>query len=281
MVEQRFRRAVLPVIGQVPLASLHRRDVNRVLDALVARGKPIEANRAFSELRACLRWAVRRGDLDHDPASAMAMPAPPRSRSRALDEREIASLWAALPVAFASSLETQRIIRLCLILGQRVGEISGITLGELDLRAREWRIPANRTKNKTDHVVYLSDMAVEEIEAAIAEADGRANIFQITPGHVAQKIVQAREKIGLLHWSAHDCRRTAATMMAKLGIEPIVISHVLNHRSATKSGITLATYVQHRYAAEQRRGLDVWADRLRAIISGKATAEVVLLGAAR
>ena len=66
--------------------------------------------------------------------------------------------------------------------------------------------------------------------------------------------------------------------MAKLGVEPIVIGHVANHRTTTKAGVTLAIYVKHSYEVEKRRALELWADRLQAIVGGKATAEVIPLG---
>jgi hypothetical protein len=66
-IERRIRRNIVPVIGEVRLADFHRRDVNRCVDPIIKRGSPIEAARAFEDLRAMLRWAVSRGDLDHNP----------------------------------------------------------------------------------------------------------------------------------------------------------------------------------------------------------------------
>ena len=42
--------------------------------------------------------------------------------------------------------------------------------------------------------------------------------------------------------------------MAKLGISPIVLGHVINHRSVTKAGVTLAVYSQYDYGKEKTRG---------------------------
>ena len=67
-VERRLCKNVLPLVGSVRLADLHRRDINRVLDQIVGRGRLVEANRVFGDIRAVLRWAVARGDLDRDPA---------------------------------------------------------------------------------------------------------------------------------------------------------------------------------------------------------------------
>jgi integrase len=82
-------------------------------------------------------------------------------------------------------------------------------------------------------------------------------------------------QLGLDQWSVHDCRRTALTGMAKLGVPPIVLGHVANHRTTTKAGMTLSVYVHHAYEKEKRDALELWADRLRGIVSGGA--EVVPL----
>jgi hypothetical protein len=57
--------------------------------------------------------------------------------------------------------------------------------------------------------------------------------------------------------------------MAKLGVAPIVLGHVANHRTTTKAGITLGVYIQHGYEKEVRQALDLWADRLEAITAGE------------
>jgi len=67
-------------------------------------------------------------------------------------------------------------------------------------------------------------------------------------------------------WTAHDLRRTALTGMAKIGVAPIVIGHVANHRTTTKAGITLGVYVQHDFADEKREALSRWASRLQTIV---------------
>ena len=55
--------------------------------------------------------------------------------------------------------------------------------------------------------------------------------------------------------------------MARLGVAPIVLGHVANHRTTTRAGVTLAVYSQYTYGAEVRAALDLWAERLQAIIA--------------
>jgi hypothetical protein len=82
-------------------------------------------------------------------------------------------------------------------------------------------------------------------------------------------------QLDMAHWTGHDLRRTALTKMAELGIAPIVLGHVANHRTTTKAGITLGVYIHHAYEREKREALDLWADRLVGIVKGGA--EVVAM----
>jgi len=54
--------------------------------------------------------------------------------------------------------------------------------------------------------------------------------------------------------------------MAQLGVAPIVLGHVINHRSVTKAGVTLAVYAHYNYAKEKREALELWAERLAGIV---------------
>ncbi len=80
-------------------------------------------------------------------------------------------------------------------------------------------------------------------------------------------------------WEPDDLRRTALTKMAELGVAPIVLGHIANHRTTTKAGITLGVYVHHAYEREKRAALELWANRLEGIISGGAG--VVSIGSGR
>ncbi len=58
--------------------------------------------------------------------------------------------------------------------------------------------------------------------------------------------------------------------MEEIGISPFIIGHVLNHVSVTKASITSRVYARYTYDREKREALELWADRLAAIIAGKS-----------
>ena len=268
-VERRLRKNALPVIGAVPVANIHRRDITRTVQPVLKRGAPLEATLVFADLRAMLRWGVRGGYLDHDPTIGMRKPASAKTGERVLSDEEIATLWNRLPQALPKSVTRQRILRLCLITGQRVGEIAGMRRTELNLEARTWSLPGSRTKNKHPHLVPLSDLAVGVIREAIADAGESPFLFPVgdttaSPNHLAH--AAARGDFGIADWSPHDLRRTALTKMAEMGIPPIVLGYVANHRTTTKAGVTLAIYSKYSYENEKRQALEAWADRLLEIV---------------
>lgn len=277
-IERRLKRNVVPMIGQVKISELRRRDVRNVTDAILRRGRKVEATRVFEDLRAIVRWAVQNEYLEANPIDGMTKPAESQARDRVLTDPEIFTLWTGLPAALARSVQCQRVIRLCLLTAQRVGEVAGIAKSELDLAASEWRLPGDRTKNGHPHVVPLSKAAAKILREAMADAGESPWVFPcngkgLTQDAVSKTILRANEcteerpagRFGVIGWSAHDLRRTALTGMARLGVAPIVLGHVANHRTTTRAGVTLAVYSQYAYEKEKRAALDLWAERVTAI----------------
>jgi integrase len=277
-IERRLRKNVAQLIGNVRLADLHRRDVNRVLDAIVGRGCPTEANLVYGDVRTMVRWAVGRGDLDRNPIDGMKSPSTPGRRDRVLNEAEIRHLWKLLPTIFVASKDCERIIKLCLITGQRIGEVAGMESGEIDVGAKIWKIPARRSKNKHEHQVPLSDLAISIVDSALVDAGRSVRLFGVPAAVVSRFVWRAQAKLGIFPaWVIHDLRRSVITHMASLGIAPIVLGHVCNHRTTTRAGITLAVYSKYAYEGEKRAALDLWAERLSAITSGNSATVTPLL----
>jgi hypothetical protein len=50
-----LEKNVVPLIGGIGIAQLHRRDVRRCVDAVLGRGREVEAARVFEDVRALLR----------------------------------------------------------------------------------------------------------------------------------------------------------------------------------------------------------------------------------
>ena len=81
----------------------------------------------------------------------------------------------------------------------------------------------------------------------------------------------------LADWRLHDLRRTAATGMADIGIQPHIIEAVLNHISGHKAGVA-GIYNRASYAKEKAEALARSDEHLRAIVDGSPSKVVGLRG---
>lgn len=155
-----LERDALPAWGKRKAADITKRDVVLLLEKIVERGSPGSANNNFKIIRKMFSFAVERDILQISPCIGVKMPSPLVIKDRALSEQEISTLWRALDTCHASD-EIKRALKLILVTGQRPGEVIGMHPREID--GHWWTIPAERSKNKRSHRVYLTKTALELI----------------------------------------------------------------------------------------------------------------------
>jgi integrase len=250
---------VLPVIGNAKAAAVTRRDIGRITDRMVGRGVTIGASRTFEIVRKMFNWALEKGLIEHNPTLGMKKPFATRRRDRVLSHAEICAVWDGLCAeATPISRDGRDVLKLCLITGQRLGEVAGMCADELDFEKHIWTIPSWRSKNGHAHRVPLPDTALDIIRTAAARVSteflfpGYGKDDAVKSSSVGKAVRRSREQIGVAHWTAHDLRRTAATGMADLGVAPHVIGHVLNHRAITQGSVTDQVYNRYPGARVHR-----------------------------
>ncbi|MFY9835462.1 MAG: site-specific integrase [Xanthobacteraceae bacterium] len=167
-------------------------------------------------------------------------------------------------------------MRLLILTGQRREEIGWLEWDEVDLDRRVIALPPERTKNKRLHELPLSTQARAILERQ-PHRKGRDHIFGIGNGgfsgwsdckvHLDGAILDRRGRRAkpMPDWRLHDLRRTAATGMAELGVQPHIIEAVLNHVSGHKAGVA-GIYNRAKYADEMRSALQCWADHVEALV---------------
>ena len=170
-IRRRLTCNALPIIGEVRLAKLTRRDVRDVIEPILQRGAAVQAEHTYKDIRAVLRWGIRNEYLEANPIDGMEKPGGSSPRERMLSDDEISTLWIGLPKTLSRTKACQRILKLILATAQRPGEVSGMIRSELDLEWRLWSLPGSRTKNGHPHLVPLSDFALAIIREALADID--------------------------------------------------------------------------------------------------------------
>jgi len=240
---------------------------------------PAARNRARSTLSAFFGWAIGEGLCDVNPVVGTNKAHENEERKRDLSEEEIAAVW--LNADKANGYGT--ILKLLLLTGCRRDEIGGLRWSEIDLNARTITLPGSRTKNKQEHVIPLSDMAMSVL-AGIPKRDGREFVFGRTMGAGFSGWSSAKREFDevcqIEAWRLHDLRRTMATQMAELGVLPHIIEACINHISGHKSGVA-GVYNRATYLPEKRKALGQWAHHLRTIVAQKTGANVTTLSPRR
>jgi integrase len=114
---------------------------------------------------------------------------------------------------------------------------------------------------------------VRALLAAQPRSDGRDFVFGEGAGpfsgqshrKAALDKEMARAGKSLAAWTHHDLRRTAATRMAELGIQPHIIEAVLNHLSGHKGGIA-GIYNRAQYGPEKAQALARWDRHIAGLV---------------
>lgn len=153
---------VLSLWGKKKATEIKKRDIVLLLEGIVKRGAPGGANNTFKIIRKMFNFAVARDIIEHTPCAGVEMPSPLNKRDKVLTENDIRTFWYALDTCHVSD-DIRRTLRMILLTGQRPGEIVGMHTKEIDDTGRWWTIPVERSKNKREHRVYLTDTALNLI----------------------------------------------------------------------------------------------------------------------
>ena len=275
--ERILNKDVVPRWGKRKAQDITRRDIILLLDQIVERGALIQANRTLAAIRKMYAFAMGRGILDSSPCVAIPSPSKENRRDRVLSEEEIKSFWKKLDSAKMEKTSALA-LKLQLVTAQRKGEVAGAEWKDFTLNRGWWTIPAEKAKNGFPHRVSLSPLAMELLKE-LKEITGSSQWLFPSPRdgqHIAETSVDHAVRINshhfeIDHFTPHDLRRTAASMMTASGIQRLTVSKTLNH---VESGVT-AVYDRHSYDKEKRKALSVWGQKLRSVISGKKRGKVI------
>jgi integrase len=256
----------------IPLDQVTQRDVAACLVTVMRERGNVTARAARSALSAMFVWTMQQGLAMANPVVGTRKPIEPGPRERVLSDPELVAIWRA-----CRDDNFGRIVQLLILLGARRAEVGGMCWSELDDNG-SWTIPAPRSKNGRSHTLPLPEAAASII-AEVPQMAGRDQLFGARAGYgfanwaKAKHLLDARS--GVRDWTLHDIRRSVATRMADIGVQPHIIEQILNHQSGHKAGVA-GIYNRSSYEREVRAALALWADHVNALVTGSARKVVAL-----
>jgi integrase len=273
---------VIPVWGDRLITTVRRRDAIALIEKVASRA-PGQARNVLKAARSMFDYALQREYIDASPFIKISKAVPsvrPKDRDRALSDAEIKQAWTRIAEGPGAEI-TKRAFKLILVTVQRPNEVAGLHRREID--GKWWTIPAERAKNGKEHRVYLTPTALSLI------GDAKGYIFpspregkSIARNALAQlvsskmeKIIEGEKKVkevtklpyyDMTPWTPHDLRRTARTVMARIGISDEHAEEVLNH---TKVGIK-KVYNTYKYDKEKQVALMAWEAELLRLLKRRS-----------
>ena len=164
---KRLEADAFPVLGSRPIASLTTKDLTRMAKAVQDRGAIDLAHRVLQMAGQVMRYAVAHDLIERNPATDVKPSDTLKSRRKEnyarLGEKELPELLRKIE-AYQGGPYTRLAMQLMALTFVRTTELIAARWAEFDLQAAEWRIPPERMKMKTPHIVPLSPQAVEVLK---------------------------------------------------------------------------------------------------------------------
>jgi integrase len=277
-----FRRYILPSVQGMAVTQITRAHTLAIIDALVADEKRRMADKVRQEGAAFFQWLIEREHVDRNVFAGLRKATFGKTiRTRVLSDDEVREIWVASEPEGRWGLW----IRLLILTGCRNMEVRGARWSELDLEARVWTIPAERSKNARPHAVYLTDAMLDIIAhiprfkdvdlvfPAVGNDEQPMSGDQKVKDRIDERIRKAFRAAGSKepdNWRLHDFRRTIATGLQRLGFRPDIADQVIGHVGSTRMGAA-AHYLHHQYFDERKDALEVWSAHITGVIAVRST----------
>ncbi|WP_323845305.1 tyrosine-type recombinase/integrase [Microbulbifer magnicolonia] len=270
----RLRDNTFQRIGQRPIADLHPQDVIAIVRDIEGREAMDVAQRVLQDIRRVCRYAVQVGKLTHNPAIELSdiLKGRKTSHRASLPREELPAFLRELDLYQERGRQlTKLAIQLLILTFVRPGELRGARWDEFDLEAAAWRIPGERMKMGTDHIVPLSRQALTVLEH-IRAISGQYELLFPSERERARPMSDntMRRAIFKMGWDGtqeakskanpHGFRATASSILNETGFNPDAIERQLSHME--RNGVR-AAYTHHaRYLDERTQMMQWWADYL-------------------
>ncbi|CNE88102.1 prophage CP4-57 integrase [Yersinia enterocolitica] len=249
-----IEKDILPSIRNIPVQDIKARTLIQTLEPIKARGALETVRRLVQRINEIMVYAVNVGLIDTNPASGIgnAFERPKKQHMPTIRPEELPKLMRTIAMSNLS-LPTRCLLEWQLLTLIRPAEASATVWSEIDMDKREWCIPAERMKAKRDHIVPLSDQALEILEIMRPISAHREHVFpsRNDPSNPmnSQTANAALKRIGYGgKLVAHGLRSIASTAMNEAGFNADVIEAALAHsdKNEVRKAYNRSTYIEQR-----------------------------------
>lgn len=250
-IRRALTRYTLPVFGSRPVASITVTDIHNLILSIDA---PYQANRVRAYLSGFFKWCCAQPPIPItvNPVRLVDKPHAEKSRDRVLSRTEVqAVLTAAREMGAPFGVLFEVLVRT----GLRQGEVANLTWERLDLDEKTLTLGAENTKNAQPIIIPLTPAVLnlfhnlERTGPYVLSTNGRTPVSGFS--RAGKRL---RDMTGISDMRVHDLRRTFASTLGMLKVEPHIIEACLNHTGGKITGIA-RVYNRYQYLDERRGAL--------------------------
>jgi integrase len=285
-VWSRLERDVLPFLGELHIEEITAPKVLAMIRQIEARGALDISRRAKQCVGQVFQFAIASGWAKSDPTTHLCGALKPKPRVQHMTRLPAADLPHFLAKLHRyieenprRSVITRNALHFALLTWVRTKELRFAARSEFEGLGTPnaiWRIPAERTKMKREHIVPLSSQA----EAIVAEMLAAANEHYVFPGNKPKSplsentMIYAIYRLGYIsRQTVHGFRSIASTwaneQLVEYGDPPIWMRRyhadwVEMQLAHSEDNEVRGAYNAAEYLTPRRRMLQDWADYIEA-----------------
>lgn len=270
MKEAIIEKEIYPIFSKLQLEEITTPRLRALCEKIKDRGAKATALQVREIVGSVFTYAIDRGYEISNPADAIKASSIGtfQARERAMSPKEIGILFRELE-NYSCYPTLKLAVKFVLLTLVRKSEFIHATWDEIDFKNRQWVIPKGRMKGRKEHVIYLSDQAMDILTGMKVCAmgsdylmPGRYDIKKPLSNAALNNVIDGTVKrinekgIEFEPVTVHDLRRTASTLLHEAGYNSDWIEKCLAH---VQNGVR-AVYNKAEYAEQRRKMLQEWAD---------------------
>lgn len=281
-VLRRLEIDVFPVLGAKPIDEITAPQLLAMAKNIEARGAVDIAKRSLQTCSQIFRHAVVHGMLERNPSADVKPSDALKPRTKAnyarLEVKDVPELLRKIN-GYQGGPWSRLAMQLMALTFVRTSELIEAVWTEFDLDAAEWRIPAERMKMRTPHIVPLSTQAVEVVKCLHELRNLSEFVFPGERDHAKpmsnNTILGALYRMGYKgRMTGHGFRGIASTVLHEQGFDHAHIELQLAHQERDEIS---AAYNYATYLGPRRKMMQWWADHLDQL---RQSAKIIPLKAA-
>jgi integrase len=269
-----IEKELFPALGARPIAEITAPELLAVLRKIESRGAFEMSKKSMQLAGQVFRFGVATGRCERDPTPDLkgALKTRKVKHMARVSEADLPELMRKI-AAYDGELQTRLALQFMALTFVRTGEMRFAEWSEFDEAKAEWRIPAERMKMPSPHIVPLSTQALEVIRQ-LRELNGRWKWVFPSQSNTQKPISENTVLFALYRMgyhsrmTGHGFRGLASTILNENGFAADWIERQLAH---SERNDVRAAYNHAQYLPERRRMMQWWSDYVIAAVSKNQT----------